>query len=150
MTEPQKDDISIIFSEDRVTVGDKTWSIKPWTLKQLMAVWPLLTVLQDALQRTVGLEGAKRIDLSDILTLLQENPEKLIQILLPYLSKFFSMSIKDMTEEEAEDLDVGSVSMILLKILSKNIAHIKNSLSLVVGEMTTLTKAMTPTPSLEQ
>jgi len=150
MTEPQKDDISIIFSEDRVNVGDKEYSIKPWTLKQLIGIWPLLSVLTASLQAKMGLEGSKAITANELLTLLQTDPQKIIEFLLPYIPKFFSLSIKDMSEEDALEIDAGVCSVILLKILSKNIAHLKNSLSLVVGEMATLTGAMTQPPSSEQ
>ena len=150
MTEPQKDDISIIFSEDRVQVEDKEYSIKPWTLKQLMAIWPLLSVLLGSLQAQAGLEGTKALGIEELLTLLQDRPQEIIHTLLPHVPKFFNLSIKDISEEEAGELDVGTATVILIKIIGKNISHIKNSLSLVVGEVAALTKAMTPTPSLEQ
>jgi hypothetical protein len=147
---PQKDDLQIIFSEDKVTVGDKVYVIKPWTLKQLMGVWPLLTVLAQSVQQQMGLEGAKTLSFDDITTLLTEEPQVLIQILLPYVPKFFFLSINNITEEEAVELDAGTASIMLLKILACNIGHLKNSLSLVVREMTVLTEAMTQSPSSEQ
>lgn len=153
MTEAQKDDLSIIFSEDRVKDGDKEYVVKPWTLKQLMGVWPLLSILVQTIQVQLGFGGAKTLSFSDFTTLLSDDPQTLIQILLPHIPKFLSLSINGVTEEDAENIDAGIASVLVLKVISRNIGHLKNSLSLVVREVAALTEAMkntTQQPSLEQ
>ena len=155
MTETKdRNDLEIIFSEDEVNLGFKTVSVKPWTLKQLIGIWPLLTVLLQTIQASAGLEGPTSVPVSELFDILTKNLQAVIQIVLPHLPKFFSLSILNLTEEEAMEIDGGVSTVLLLKILSKNITHLKNSLSLVVVEMAALTGAMTqpnmtPTPSLE-
>lgn len=149
--EQPKDDLTVIFSEDEVGLGSKKYIIKPWTLKQLIGIWPLLTVLVDAIKASMPDKGAS-LTIETIVTLLTEDPQTIIQILLPHLPKFFSLSIAGLSEDEAGDIDVGQATVVLLKIISKNTSHLKNSLSLVVSEMAAIVGAMkdvdtTPTPS---
>ena len=149
--EQPKDDLTVIFSEDEVGLGSKKYTIKPWTLKQLIGIWPLLTVLVDAIKASMPDKGAS-LTIETIVTLLTEDPQTIIQILLPHLPKFFSLSIAGLSEDEAGDIDVGQATVVLLKIISKNTSHLKNSLSLVVSEMAAIVGAMkdvdtTPTPS---
>ena len=150
-----KTDLEVIFSEDEINLGSKTLKVKPWTLKQLIGIWPLLTILLQTIQASAGMEGSTPVPVTELFDILSKNPQATIQVVLPHLPKFFALSINDFTEEEAMELDVGVATIILLKILAKNITHLKNSLSLVVVEMAALTGAMTqtenmtPTPSLE-
>jgi hypothetical protein len=148
-----KEDLAVIFSEDEVRFGGKEYKIKPWTLKQLIAIWPLLSVLIDSIRASFK-EVPNVMTLEGFVAILTENPQAVLQILLPHIPTFFSLSISGLSEEDAGEIDLGVASVVLLKIISKNITHLKNSLSLVMSEMTAIVGAMkpveatTPTPSL--
>jgi hypothetical protein len=144
MTEPQiKGDLEVIFSEESVKVGDKEYVIKPWTLKQLVQAWPLLL---EAFKDVKLPEGANASDLPHFLL---ENPQQTISQLLPVIIPLLSISLR-IDSQEANDIEIGPASIILLKILGKNAVHLKNFLTLAVGEIRTLTGAMTGTALLEE
>lgn len=138
MTEPvTKGDLEIIFSEEKVSIGDKEYVIKPWTLKQLIQAWPLLLV---AFKDVKLPEGADAPD--DLPSFLLNNPKETISNLLPVLIPLLAISLR--TEQaEMEELEIGPASIIMLRILGKNVAHLKNFLTLAVSEVKTLTGAMT-------
>jgi hypothetical protein len=140
-----KDELAVIFSEDCVKFGDKEYLVKPWTLRQLTQIWPILSQALALLKLELGLESASL--LSELYIVLTTSPQTLIPYLLPLLADFISQSIKGVSHEEIDDMEIGPVTILLVKIVTKNIAHLKNSLSLVVREMATLNEAMTLTSS---
>jgi len=143
MTEPQtKGDLEVIFSEESVKVGDKEYVIKPWTLKQLIQAWPFLL---EAFKDMKLPEGANA---SDLPSFLLENPQQTISKLLPAIVPLLSISL-GIGQGEAELIEIGPASIMILRVLGKNIAHLKNFLTLAVGEIKTLTGAMTETQSSE-
>lgn len=137
-----KDDLTVVFSEETVVIESKEYIIKPWTLKQLIGIWPMLTALLEVIKNSLPQYADKFLTTEGFLDLLTEQPQAMLQVLLPHLPKFFSLSINGLTEEEAGNIDIGAASVVLLKIISKNIGHLKNSLSLVMSEMAAITGAM--------
>jgi hypothetical protein len=138
-----KGDLEVIFSEESVKVGEKEYVVKPWTLKQLVQAWPLLL----AAFKDVKLpEGAS---VSDLPSFLLENPQQTMSQLLPVLIPLLSISLR-IDNQEAEQIEIGPASIILLKVIGKNAVHLKNFLTLAAGEVKTLTGAMIGTASLEE
>lgn len=135
---PEKVDLDVIFSEDKVKYGDKEYLIKPWTLRQLTKAWPLLLVAFDKFKLPEG------VDISNLGSLLLEKPKEFLDSIMPYLEDLLSISLK-IDKEEAGEIEVGLASILILKVLSKNMTHLKNFLSLTMKEAVNMAEALTIT-----
>jgi len=117
------------------------YTIKPWTIKQLLQVTPILKDVGEKLAEVgVTLETLSDMVVSQGVAGLAG----LVDIILPHLPTFLSASLR-ISLEEAGEIDLGLSLVLVVKVLSLNIEHLKNSLSLVMGEMTPLTGQMEST-----
>ena len=117
------------------------YTIKPWTIKQLLQVTPILKDIGEKLAEVgVTLETLSDMVVSQGVAGLAG----LVDIILPHLPTFLSASLR-ISLEEAGELDLGLSLVLVVKVLPLNIEHLKNSLSLVMGEMTPLTGQMEST-----
>lgn len=112
------------------------YRVRPWTLKQLIQVMPIL-------DRMVGELKEKNISLDSLERLIEEHGvlvlKDLLQAALPALPDFLAISLR--TEKaEMEELDLGQAMQIGVKILALNVDHLKNAFSLVLGQAGTLTR----------
>lgn len=106
------------------------YRIKPWTLKQLIQVMPILDHLAGELRaQNISLEGLERLlEQRGIMVLLT-----LLQAALPQLPDFLAISLRA-ERAEMEELDLGQAMQIAAKILALNVAHLKNAFDLVLGQ----------------
>ena len=112
------------------------YRVRPWTLKQLIQVMPIL-------DRMVGELQEKNISLDSLERLIEEHGvlvlKDLLQAALPALPDFLAISLR--TEKaEMEELDLGQAMQIGVKILALNVDHLKNAFNLVLGQAGTLTR----------
>ena len=140
--EPTKGDLEVIFSEDKVTTNNKEYSIKPWTLKQLMVAYPLLST---AFKDFSFPEGK---NVTDIPELIFDDPQMFLGTLLPIIVPFLAISL-NVEESDVETFEMGPATIILLKVLSKNVSHLKNFLSHAMKELMMVVAAMTKQTSSE-
>jgi hypothetical protein len=137
-----KGDLEVIFSEDRVKTNGKEYIIKPWTLKQLMTAYPLLsTAFHD-----FNFPEGKNIQ--DIPELIFDDPQMFLGTLLPVIVPFLAISL-NVEESDVETLEMGPATVILLKVLGKNVTHLKNFLSHAMKELMMVVGAMTKQTSSE-
>jgi len=117
------------------------YTIKPWTIKQLLQVTPILKDIGEKLAEVgVTLETLSDMVVSQGVAGLAG----VVDIILPHLPTFLSASLR-ISLEEAGEIDLGLSLVLVVKVLSLNIEHLKNSLSLVMREMTPLTGQMEST-----
>ena len=117
------------------------YTIKPWTIKQLLQVTPILKDVGEKLAEVgVTLETLSDMVVSQGVAGLAG----LVDIILPHLPTFLAASLR-ISLEEAGEIDLGLSLVLVVKVLSLNIEHLKNSLSLVMREMTPLTGQMEST-----
>lgn len=112
------------------------YRVRPWTLKQLIQVMPIL-------DRMVGELKEKNISLDSLERLIEEHGvlvlKDLLQAALPALPDFLAISLRK-EKGEMEELDLGQAMQIGVKILALNVDHLKNAFSLVLGQAGTLTR----------
>jgi hypothetical protein len=112
------------------------YTIKPWTIKQLLQVMPILDRLAEDL-------GKKEISFESLDRLVEEHGvlvlKDLLQAALPQLPDFLAISLKK-DKAEMEELDLGQAMKIGVKVLALNVEHLKNAFNLVLGEAGTLTR----------
>jgi len=112
------------------------YTIKPWTIKQLLQVMPILDRLAEEL-------GKKEISFESLDRLVEEHGvlvlKDLLQAALPQLPDFLAISLKK-DKAEMEELDLGQAMKIGVKVLALNVEHLKNAFNLVLGEAGTLTR----------
>ena len=112
------------------------YTIKPWTIKQLLQVMPILDKLAEEL-------GKKEITFESLDRLVEEHGvlvlKDLLQAALPHLPDFLAISLKK-DKAEMEELDLGRAMHIGVKVLALNVEHLKNAFNLVLGEAGTLTR----------
>jgi hypothetical protein len=110
--------------------------VKPWTIKQLLQVMPILDRLAEEL-------GKKEITFESLDRLVEEYGvlvlKDLLQAALPQLPDFLAISLKK-EKAEMEELDLGQAMQIGVKVLALNVEHLKNAFNLVLGEAGTLTR----------
>lgn len=110
------------------------YTVKPWTIKQLLQVTPILKdlaaklgdmgVTLDNLGETVASQGVQAL-------------AGLIDLILPQLPEFLAASLR-IPREEAEELDLGLALNLAVKVLALNVEHLKNSFSLITGQVAPL------------
>ena len=112
------------------------YTVKPWTIKQLLQVMPILDRLAEEL-------GKKEISFESLDRLVEEHGvlvlKDLLQVALPQLPDFLAISLKK-DKAEMEELDLGQAMHIGVKVLALNVEHLKNAFNLVLGEAGTLTR----------
>jgi hypothetical protein len=112
------------------------YRVKPWTLKQLIQVMPILDRLAGELQK-------KNISLESLDRLIEEHGvlvlKDLLQAALPELPDFLAISLRQ-EKAEMEELDLGQAMQIGVKVLALNVEHLKNAFNLVLGQAGTLTR----------
>jgi hypothetical protein len=112
------------------------YRVKPWTLKQLIQVMPILDRLAGELQK-------KNISLESLDRLIEEHGvlvlKDLLQAALPELPDFLAISLRQ-EKTEMEELDLGQAMQIGVKVLALNVEHLKNAFNLVLGQAGTLTR----------
>jgi hypothetical protein len=112
------------------------YTVKPWTIKQLLQVMPILDRLAEEL-------GKKEITFESLDRLVEEHGvmvlKDLLQAALPQLPDFLAISLKK-DKAEMEELDLGQAMQIGVKVLALNVEHLKNAFNLVLGEAGTLTR----------
>jgi len=112
------------------------YTVKPWTIKQLLQVMPILDRLAEEL-------GKKEISFESLDRLVEEHGvlvlKDLLQAALPQLPDFLAISLKK-EKAEMEELDLGQAMKIGVKVLALNVEHLKNAFNLVLGQAGTLTR----------
>ena len=112
------------------------YTVKPWTIKQLLQVMPILDRLAEEL-------GKKEISFESLDRLVEEHGvlvlKDLLQAALPQLPDFLAISLKK-EKAEMEELDLGLAMKIGVKVLALNVEHLKNAFNLVLGQAGTLTR----------
>jgi hypothetical protein len=112
------------------------YTVKPWTIKQLLQVMPILDRLAEEL-------GKKEISFESLDRLVEEHGvlvlKDLLQVALPQLPDFLAISLKK-DKAEMEELVLGQAMKIGVKVLALNVEHLKNAFNLVLGEAGTLTR----------
>jgi len=112
------------------------YRVKPWTLKQLIQVMPILDRLAEELQKkNISFEGLDRLIEEHGVLVLKD----LLQAALPELPDFLAISLRQ-EKGEMEELDLGQAMQIGVKILALNVDHLKNAFNLVLGQAGTLTR----------
>jgi len=112
------------------------YRVKPWTLKQLIQVMPILDRLAEELQKkNISFEGLDRLIEEHGVLVLKD----LLQAALPELPDFLAISLRQ-EKGEMEELDLGQAMQIGVKILALNVEHLKNAFNLVLGQAGTLTR----------
>jgi hypothetical protein len=112
------------------------YTVKPWTIKQLLQVMPILDRLaEDLRQKDISFESLDRLVEEHGVLVLKD----LLQAALPQLPDFLAISLKK-DKAEMEELDLGQAMKIGVKVLALNVEHLKNAFNLVLGEAGTLTR----------
>lgn len=112
------------------------YRVKPWTLKQLIQVMPILDRLAgDLKEKNISWENLDRLIEEHGVLVLKD----LLQAVLPALPEFLAISLRK-DKEEMEELDLGRAMQIGVKVLALNIEHLKNDFNLVLGQAGTLTR----------
>jgi hypothetical protein len=139
-------ELAIIFSEESVQVGAATYTVKPWTLDQMVALWPLMNLIAETLKDKIGAEKFYAyFDTSmstGLMTMLKENYADVISVLLPSIGLFLSKCL-GITEDEAKNMELTSAIALFMKAIVKNIEHLKNSLGPLMDEVVNMAGAVT-------
>lgn len=111
------DELSVIFSEEQVG----QYIVKGWTLRQFQQLVPIIMEGIESLKAKGLAWGDIGDDPEKTLGVMQE----IIMALVPQADKILSISL-DITEQEAGDLDLPTASLLLMKVVAKNIDQLKN------------------------
>jgi hypothetical protein len=110
------------------------YAIKPWTIKQLLQVTP---ILKDLAQK-MGDLGVTLDNFGDTVTSQGvQGLAGLIDLILPQIPEFLAVSLR-LSQEEAEEMDLGLALNLAVKVLALNVEHLKNSFSLITGQVAPL------------
>jgi hypothetical protein len=113
----ETDELSLIFNEEQVGA----YIVKGWTLRQFQALLPIILEAMEALKdhgvtwEEIGEDQAKTLAAVQVA----------IKALIPMADRILSISL-GISEEEAGNLDLAAASVLLLKVVSKNVEHLKN------------------------
>jgi len=117
------------------------YTVKPWTIKQLLQVTPILKDLA----KKLGEMGITLDNFGDMVASQGvQGLAGLIDLILPRLPEFLAISLR-VSREEAEEMDLGLALRLAVKVLALNVEHLKNSFNLVTGQVTPLIRADTDT-----
>jgi hypothetical protein len=110
------------------------YTVKPWTIKQLLQVTPILKDLAGKLKdRGVSLDNFGDTVASEGV----QGLAGLVDLILPRLPEFLAASLR-ISREEAEEMDLGLALNLAVKVLALNVEHLKNSFSLITGQVAPL------------
>jgi len=126
-----------IISEEAVLFAEEqfgTYTIKPWTLKQLHEIYPLLRMILGKLQ-----EQGLSFDNTDSFFL--EHGLEAVQDILPVLPQLIAKTLR-LEVSEAEDMAWDQAVAVALRIFIQNVGVLKNFSSLALP-----VRARTSTPS---
>ncbi len=113
----ETDELSLIFNEEQVGA----YIVKGWTLRQFQALLPIILEAMEALKdhgvtwKDIGEDQAKTLAAVQVA----------VKALIPMADRILSISL-GISEEEAGNLDLAAASVLLLKVVSKNVEHLKN------------------------
>jgi len=107
------------------------FTIKPWTIKQLLLVMPILDALVEKFKdQGVTLDNLGELFESQGLGAIKD----LIQTILPRLPEFLAITLR-IDQEQAEELDLGLGMKLAIKVLRMNVDHLKNAFGLIMSQM---------------
>ncbi|MBM4286897.1 MAG: hypothetical protein FJ135_01895 [Deltaproteobacteria bacterium] len=109
------------------------YTVKPWTVKQLIQVTPVLKDLAEKL----GEMGITLDNWDAVASQGLQGLAGLIEMILPHLPQFLAASLR-LPLTEAEELDLGLALKLAVRVLALNVDHLKNSFSLIRGQVTPL------------
>jgi hypothetical protein len=117
------------------------YTVKPWTIKQLLQVTPILKDLA----KKLGEMGITLDNFGDMVASQGvQGLAGLIDLILPRLPEFLAISLR-VPKEEAEEMDLGLALRLAVKVLALNVEHLKNSFSLITGQVAPLIRSDTDT-----
>ena len=107
------------------------FTVKPWTIKQLILVMPIL----DALVQELKTQGVTLDNLGEMFESQGLAAAKdIIQVILPRLPEFLAITLR-IDQEQAEELDLGLGMQLAVKVLRMNVDHLKNAFGLIMSQM---------------
>ena len=110
------------------------YTVKPWTIKQLLQVTP---ILKDLAQK-LGDKGVTLDNFGDMVASQGvQGLADLVDLILPQIPEFLAASLR-ISREEAEEMDLGLALNLAVKVLALNVEHLKNSFSLIKGQVAPL------------
>jgi hypothetical protein len=119
--------LSSYLAEEKVN----GFTVKPWTIKQLLLVMPILDALvQEFTNRGVTLDNLGELFEGQGLGATKD----IIQVILPRLPEFLAITLR-MDREQAEELDLGLGMQLTVKVLRMNVDHLKNAFGLIMSQM---------------
>jgi len=129
MPEPVTDHqvLSSYLAEEQVN----GFTVKPWTIKQLILVMPILDALvQELKAKGVTLDNLGEVFEGQGLAAVKD----IIQTVLPQLPEFLAITLR-IDREEAEELDLGLGMQLAVKVLRMNVDHLKNAFGLIMSQV---------------
>ena len=107
------------------------FTVKPWTIKQLLLVMPIL----DALVQEFKTQGVTLDNLGEVFEGQGLAAAKdAIQTILPRLPEFLSVTLR-IELEQAEEIDLGLGLQLAVKVLRMNVDHLKNAFGLIMSQV---------------
>jgi len=129
MPEPITDSqvLSIYLAEEQIN----GFTVKPWTIKQLLLVMPIL----DALVQEFKTQGVTLDNLGEVFEGQGLAAAKdIIQTILPRLPEFLSVTLR-IDLAQAEEIDLGLGLQLAVKVLRMNVDHLKNAFGLIMSQV---------------
>jgi len=113
---------AVLFPEEQIG----PYTIKPWTLKQLNEVYPVLRVILGKLQEQgLTFENAE--------TFFVERGLEAVQEILPTLPRLIAATLR-IDESAAAEMPWADAAAVALRIFIQNIGVLKNFSSLIAGQ----------------
>ncbi len=107
------------------------FTIKPWTIKQLILVMPILDALvQEFKTQGVTLDNLGELFESQGVGVLKD----IIGTILPRLPEFLAITLR-IDQAQAEELDLGLGMQLAVKVLRMNVDHLKNAFGLIMSQV---------------
>ena len=113
----ETDELAEIFSEEKVG----SYVVKGWTLRQFQALVPIIMECLDTLKA----KGIAWDDLGEDQGKTLQVMQEIMAALVPRADTILAISL-GISAQEAGDLDLPTASLLLLKVVSKNIDQLKN------------------------
>ena len=113
----EADELSVLFNEEQI----ESYTVKGWTLRQFQALVPIILEAIEALRD----KGISWDDLGENQGKTMAIAQEVVRVLAPRADSILAMSL-GISEEEAGNIDLSLASILLIKVVSKNIEHLKN------------------------
>jgi len=129
MPEPVTDSqvLSSYLAEEQIN----GFIVKPWTIKQLLLVMPILDALvQEFKAQGVTLDNLGEVFEGQGLAAAKDT----IQTILPRLPEFLSVTLR-IDLAQAEEIDLGLGLQLAVKVLRMNVDHLKNAFGLIMSKV---------------